>query len=80
MEEECRIEMVIELAGDAARKSVEQKGRHCLLRVSSVESLVVDVVRLAADVDQGVVEELRNGDAVGNVSAVPTLVVARVEG
>jgi len=48
--------------------------------VSSVESLVVDVVRLAADVDQGVVEELRNGDAVGNVSVVPTLIVARVGG
>ncbi len=45
-----------------------------------MESLVVDVVRLAADVDQGVVEELRNGDAAGNVSEVPTLVVARVEG
>ncbi len=45
-----------------------------------MESLVVDVVRLAADVDQGVVEELRNGDAVGNVSVVPTLVVARVGG
>jgi len=71
--------MVIERAEDTARKLVEWKGRHCRVRVSGGGSLV-DVVRLAANVDQGVVEELRNGDAAGNVSEVPTLVVARVEG
>jgi len=48
--------------------------------MSNVESLVVDVVRLAANVNHGVVEELRDGNAAGNVSMVPTLVVVRVGG